>query len=109
MTVHEVPSGTGVLDWTVPKEWNVRDAYVADAAGQRVVDVSASNLHLVSYSVPVRQQVSLVKLQEHLFTDAAKWELGSRLAEAARESHSMDRGVAAYAETYRRALARRLR
>jgi hypothetical protein len=62
-----------------------------------------------SVRVPVRQQVSLVKLQEHLFTDAARRELGSRLAEAARESHSMDGGVAAYAETYRRALARRRR
>lgn len=68
ITVHEVPTGTEVLDWTVPKEWNVRDAYVADGAGRRVVDLCASNLHLVSYSVPVRRKVSLAELQEHLFS-----------------------------------------
>jgi aminopeptidase-like protein len=68
ITVHEVPSGTAVLDWTVPKEWNVREAYVADAAGQRVVDARESNLHLVSYSVPVHEKVSLAQLQEHLFS-----------------------------------------
>lgn len=66
--VHEVPSGTPVLDWTVPKEWSVRDAYVADTAGRRVIDLQASNLHLLSYSLPVRKRVSLDELQEHLFS-----------------------------------------
>ena len=59
LEVHEVPTGTQVLDWTVPREWNVRDAWVADAAGRRVIDFQASNLHLVGYSVPVRATVSL--------------------------------------------------
>ena len=64
----EVPSGTEVLDWTVPREWNVRDAYVADAAGARVVDFRRSNLHLVNYSVPVRARMSLAELRPHLHT-----------------------------------------
>jgi aminopeptidase-like protein len=68
LEVHEVPTGTQVLDWTVPREWNVRDAWVADPAGERVIDFQASNLHLVSYSVPVRATVSLAELKEHLFT-----------------------------------------
>jgi aminopeptidase-like protein len=68
LDLHEVPSGTPVLDWTVPREWNVRDAWVADAAGERVIDFQASNLHLVSYSVPVRATVGLAELKEHLFT-----------------------------------------
>jgi aminopeptidase-like protein len=64
----EVPSGTPVLDWTVPPEWNVRDAFVADASGRRVIDFRASNLHLVSYSVPVRARLSLAELRPHLHT-----------------------------------------
>jgi aminopeptidase-like protein len=68
LEVHEVPSGTQVLDWTVPREWNIRDAWVADAAGERVIDFQASNLHVMSYSVPVRATVPLAELKRHLYT-----------------------------------------
>jgi aminopeptidase-like protein len=57
-----------VLDWTVPREWNVRDAWVAGPDGKRVIDFADSNLHLMSYSTPVRATVSLDELREHLFT-----------------------------------------
>jgi aminopeptidase-like protein len=68
LEVHEVPTGTQVLDWTVPREWNVRDAWVADPAGRRVIDFQASNLHLLGYSVPVRATMPLAELKQHLFT-----------------------------------------
>ena len=62
-----MPTGTPVFDWTVPKEWNVRDAYIRNAQGEKVVDFQAHNLHLVSYSVPVRRTMSLEELRPHLF------------------------------------------
>jgi aminopeptidase-like protein len=68
IAVREVPSGTPVLDWTVPKEWNIRDAWVADASGRRVIDFRESNLHVVSYSVPVRRRMPLAELRRHLHT-----------------------------------------
>ncbi|HWC04636.1 MAG TPA: DUF4910 domain-containing protein [Methylomirabilota bacterium] len=68
VTLHEVPSGTRVFDWTVPPEWNIRDAYVKNAAGDRVIDFHESNLHVVGYSVPVRKRISLAELKEHVFT-----------------------------------------
>jgi aminopeptidase-like protein len=68
MTVHEVPSGTPALDWTVPDEWNIRDAWVKDASGRRVIDFAASNLHVVGYSVPVRARMGLAELRAHLHT-----------------------------------------
>ncbi len=66
LEVTEVPSGTPVLDWTIPDEWNIRDAYVARADGTRVVDFRQSNLHVVSYSEPVRATMSLDELRPHL-------------------------------------------
>jgi aminopeptidase-like protein len=68
LEVHEVPSGTQVFDWTVPREWNVRDAWVADDSGRRVIDFQASNLHLMSYSVPVRARMPLAELKRRLYT-----------------------------------------
>ncbi len=75
LTVHEVPSGTRVLDWTVPDEWNIRDAYVADTAGRRLVDFRASNLHVVGYSQPVRFTLELSELRRHCHTlpDRPEW------------------------------------
>jgi aminopeptidase-like protein len=66
--VHEVPTGTQVLDWTVPNEWNIRDAFIADLSGKRVVDFRAHNLHVVNYSAPVRRRMSLAELRPHLHT-----------------------------------------
>jgi aminopeptidase-like protein len=68
MEVREVPSGTQVFDWTVPKEWNIRDAYVKNLRGERVIDFHESNLHVVSYSGPVHARLGLAELRSHLFT-----------------------------------------
>ncbi|MDQ0377662.1 DUF4910 domain-containing protein [Amycolatopsis thermophila] len=72
---HEVPTGTQVFDWTVPPEWNIRDAYVADADGKRVIDFAESNLHVVGYSVPVAATMTLRELRPHLHTlpDRPSW------------------------------------
>jgi aminopeptidase-like protein len=68
LEIHEVPSGTPVLDWTVPKEWNIRDAYVKNSKGERVIDFRKSNLHVLNYSVPIHRTMSLDELKPHLFT-----------------------------------------
>ena len=65
---HHVPSGTAVFDWTVPLEWNIRDAFIKTPGGERVVDFRQSNLHVVSYSAPVRERMGLDELKRHLFT-----------------------------------------
>jgi aminopeptidase-like protein len=64
----EVPSGTAVFDWTVPKEWNIREAYIKDCSGRRVVDFQQNSLHILNYSAPVRTTLPLHELRAHLFT-----------------------------------------
>ena len=75
LAIHEVPSGTAVLDWSVPDEWNINDAYIANAQGDRLVDFTDSNLHVVSYSEPVRARMTLEELRPHLHThpDEQDW------------------------------------
>ena len=68
LTVHEVASGTKVFDWTVPKEWNIKDAYVKNSKGEKIIDFKKSNLHVLNYSVPIQKKVSLRELKEHLFS-----------------------------------------
>lgn len=66
LSMREVPSGTDVLDWTIPREWSIRDAYIKASNGERVVDFRRSNLHVVGYSTPVRARMSLSELRPHL-------------------------------------------
>jgi len=65
---HELPTGTSVLDWKVPKEWIITDAYIKNSQGDRVVDFHRSNLHVVNYSPPVRQRMQISQLKQHVFT-----------------------------------------
>lgn len=69
LTRSEVPTGTPAFDWTVPNEWTIRDAWIKDPSGTCIVDFRRSNLHVVSYSAPVRQRLSLSELKEHLHSD----------------------------------------
>jgi aminopeptidase-like protein len=68
LTLHEVPTGTRVFDWTVPQEWNIRDAYVKNSRGVRIIDFRRSNLHVLNYSTAVHRQLTLAELKPHLFT-----------------------------------------
>lgn len=70
LRIHEVPSGTQVLDWTVPDEWHIRGAYLEDPHGERIIDFADSNIHVVSYSTPIDARMPLAELQEHLHSDA---------------------------------------
>jgi aminopeptidase-like protein len=68
LKIFEVPSQTPVFDWTVPNEWNIRDAYIKNSQGERLVDFRKCNLHIIGYSVPVHQEMKAEELKAHLFS-----------------------------------------
>jgi len=63
---YEIPSGTQVFDWTIPKEWNIENAYIVCPDGKRIAAFSENNLHVVNYSIPVNKTISWEELQPHL-------------------------------------------
>jgi aminopeptidase-like protein len=75
LKIHEVPTGTQVFDWTVPKEWNIRDAFLKNANGKKIINFRESNLHVLNYSIPIKAHLSLEDLKKHLFTlpDRPEW------------------------------------
>ena len=64
----EIPTGTAVLDWEIPKEWNITDAYIKNAQGNRFLDFHRSNLHVLNYSAPVTRRMAFSELKPHIFT-----------------------------------------
>jgi len=68
LELHEIPSGTRVFDWVVPKEWNIQDAYIKDAKGEKIVDFKKINLHVLNYSTPINGKIKLKDLKEHIFS-----------------------------------------
>jgi aminopeptidase-like protein len=68
LEIREVPTGTPVFDWTVPREWNIRDAWIKDPSGRKVVDFQDCNLHVLNYSLPVHEKLPLAELKKRLFT-----------------------------------------
>ncbi|MDH3981535.1 MAG: DUF4910 domain-containing protein [Kiritimatiellaceae bacterium] len=75
LDVYDVPTGTQVFDWAVPDEWNIRDGWIKNPAGEKIVDFKQLNLHVLNYSEPVHKTVSLDELKDHLFTlpDHPEW------------------------------------
>ena len=68
LEIFEIPTGSAVFDWIVPKEWNIRDAYIKGPGGRKVVDFREHNLHVLNYSTPIRTTMPLSTLKHHLFT-----------------------------------------
>lgn len=68
LDIESVPSGTEVFDWVVPKEWNIKDAYVLDPNGKKIINFKDNNLHVLNYSKPVDKEISLSDLKKHLYT-----------------------------------------
>ena len=75
LEIHEVPTGTKVFDWTIPKEWNIQDACIIDPNGEKIIDFKKSNLHIVNYSTPVNQKIFLSELKKHIHTIPEKPDL----------------------------------
>ena len=68
LDIHEIPSGSRVFDWTIPKEWNINDAYIKSPTGEKLIDFKECNLHVLYYSTPVHKKISLRELKNHIFT-----------------------------------------
>lgn len=68
LNILEIPTGTKAFDWEVPKEWNIKDAYVKDLKGNKIIDFKKSNLHILGYSTPFQGIISLEELMEHIYT-----------------------------------------
>lgn len=68
LIIHNIDSNTEVFDWKVPKEWNIKNAYIKNSKGEKIVDLSNHYLHILNYSIPIHEKMNLEKLKEHIYT-----------------------------------------
>ena len=68
IVTHEIPTGTQVFDWIIPKELSIKDAYIINPKGEKIIDFKKSNIHVLNYSIPINTKMSLEELKQHLFT-----------------------------------------
>lgn len=68
LNIYEVETGTQCFDWTIPKEWNIQDAFIITPDGQKICKFTDTNLHVLNYSIPVHKTVPLSELQKHLYS-----------------------------------------
>ena len=68
LIIYNIPTGENVFDWTIPEEWNIKDAYILSPEGEKIIDFKNSNLHVVSYSQPIDKQISFEELKNHIHT-----------------------------------------
>ncbi len=68
LKIYEVPTGEKVFDWNIPKEWNIKDAYILNSKGDKIIDFKKSNLHIINYSQPINKQITFNELKEHIHT-----------------------------------------
>ena len=68
LKINSVPSGSAVFDWTIPREWSVKQAYIVSPSGETICDFSVNNLHLLGYSIPFEGEIGLSELKEHFYT-----------------------------------------
>ena len=75
LNIVEIPTGTKVFDWTVPKEWEINEAYIENERGEKLIDFKENNLHVLGYSLPVDEWMPLKQLLEYVYTqkDQADW------------------------------------
>lgn len=67
--IHEIPTGTKVFDWIVPKEWNISDGYIKDPYGEKILDFHKSNLHIMGYSIPIHKIIKKDELLKYIYTE----------------------------------------
>ena len=68
INIHKIPSGTDIFDWKVPKEWNIKNAYIKNSKGGKILDLKEHYLHVLNYSIPINKTVTLEELKEHIYT-----------------------------------------
>ncbi|MEM8897692.1 MAG: DUF4910 domain-containing protein [Bacteroidota bacterium] len=75
LEIFEVPSGEAVFDWTVPKEWNIKDAWIKNGRGEKIVDFQEHSLHILNYSIPIHEKMNWEELKSHIYTLPAQPDL----------------------------------
>lgn len=68
LKISEIPSGSKVFDWEIPKEWNIKDAYIKNKNGEKIIDFAKSNLHILHYSIPIKKKIKFEELKKNLYS-----------------------------------------